>query len=97
MTVSGDNLVFTATLIQGGEDITSTIPDADFEWFYRTPTGDVPMSLDGKSITIAKASQEYGRTVVCVWTRRQQMNLLTNTGNKLRINTGAYLLGRSEY
>lgn len=97
MTVSGDNLVFTATLIQGGEDITSTIPNGDFEWFYRTPTGDVPMNRNGKSITIAKASQEYGRTVVCVWTRNQYAYLLNNSGNNLVTNTGNKLVGRSEY
>lgn len=97
MTVSGSNLVFRATLVQGGEDITNTIPDGDFEWFYRTPSGDVPMNLNGKSITIAQSSQEYGRTVVCVWSRNQYANLLTNNGNKLRISTGDYLLGRTEY
>ena len=97
MTVSGSNLVFRATLVQGGIDITNTIPDGDFEWFYRTPSGDVPMNLNGKSITIAQSSQEYGRTVVCVWSRNQYANLLTNNGDKLRISTGNYLLGRSEY
>ena len=97
MQVSGSNLVFTATLIQGGDDITDTIPDGDFEWFYRTPSGDVPMNLNGKTITIPQASQEYGRTVLCVWTRSQYTNLLTNSGNKLRTLNGAYLVGRSEY
>ena len=97
MTVSGSNLIFKAKLIQGGEDVTNTIPDGDFEWFYRTPSGDVPMNLNGRSITIAQSSQEYGRTVVCVWSRNQYANLLTNNGNRLRISTGNYLLGRSEY
>lgn len=97
MTVSGSNLIFRAKLIQGGEDVTNTIPDGDFEWFYRTPSGDVPMNLNGKSITIAQSSQEYGRTVVCVWSRNQYAYLLTNNGNKLRISTGDYLLGRTEY
>lgn len=97
MEVSGDNLIFTATVVQGGEDITESIPNSDFEWYYRTPDGDVSMDLGGRSIIIPKDSQEYGRTVVCIWTRRQQMNLLTNTGDKLRISTGAYLIGRSEY
>ena len=97
MTTSGTNLVFNAILIQGGNDITNTIPDVDFEWFYRTPTGDVSMNLNGKTITIPQTSQEYGRTVVCVWTRNQDIYLLTNAGNKLMDNTGAYLVGRSEY
>lgn len=97
MGVNGTNLVFTATLIQGGNDITSTIPDGDFEWFYRTPTGDVPMNKNGRSITIPQTSQEYGRTVVCVWTRNQYAYLLNNAGNKLKLNTGNYLVGRSEY
>lgn len=97
MAVSGGNLVFAVTLIQGGEDITSTIPDGDFEWFYRTPEGDVPMNRNGKSITIAKATQEYGRTVVCVWTRNQYAYLLNNSGNNLVTNTGNKLVGRSEY
>jgi len=97
MTVSGSNLVFRATLVKAGEDITNTIPDGDFEWFYRTPSGDVPMNLNGKSITIVQSSQEYGRTVVCVWTRRQYANLLISNGDKLRISNGNYLLGRTEY
>jgi hypothetical protein len=97
MHVSGSNLVFTVALIQGGNDITDTVPDGDFEWFYRTPSGDVPMNLNGKTITIPQASQEYGRTVLCVWTRSEYANLLTNNGNKLRTSNGAYLIGRSEY
>ena len=97
MTVSGSNLIFRAVLVQGGTDITNTIPDGDFEWFYRTPSGDVPMNLNGKSITIAQSSQEYGRTVVCVWTRNQYAYLLDNNGNNLVTNTGAKLIGRSEY
>ena len=97
MRVSGDNLIFNAVLIQGGVDVTSTTPDGDFEWFYRTPDGNVPMSMNGKSITIAKASQKYGRTVVCVWSRNQYAYLLNNSGNNLVTNTGNKLIGRTEY
>lgn len=96
-TYSGSNIVFTARAILDGVDVTSQYYDGDFEWFYRTPTGDVSMNINGKSISIPQASQEYGRTVVCVFSRNQYANLLTNAGNKLRISTGAYLLGRSEY
>lgn len=96
-TYSGSNIVFTARAIIDGADVTSQYFDGDFEWFYRTPTGDVPMNKNGKSISIPQASQEYGRTVVCVFTRNQYANLLTNSGDKLRISTGDYLLGRSEY
>lgn len=97
MTVNGANLVFTVTLIQGGADITSTIPDGDFEWFSRTPTGDVPLNLNGKSITIPQASQEYGRAILCVWTRNHYAYLLNNVGNNLITNSGNKLVGRSEY
>lgn len=97
MTTSGSNLIFNAILIRGGEDITSDIPDGDFEWFHRTPTGDEWMGLNGKTITIPQTQQEYGRTIMCVWSRNQYANLLTNAGNKLKISTGNYLVGRSEY
>lgn len=96
-TYSGSNIVFTARAILDGVDVTSQYLDGDFEWFYRTPTGDVPMNRNGKSISIPQASQEYGRTVVCVFSRNRYANLLTNSGDKLRISTGAYLMGRSEY
>ena len=97
MKPSGSNLVFTAKLIQGGQDVTASKADGDFEWFYRTPEGDEPMNRNGKSITVAQSSQTYGRTVVCVYTRLQYAYLLNNSGNNLVTNTGAKLIGRSEY
>ena len=102
-TYSGGNIVFRASVIYGGEDITSKCLDGDFEWYYRTPTGDELIYdsngsvKNGKTLTIPQDSQDYGRTVVCSYTRNGYFNLLTNTGNKLRISTGAYLIGRSEY
>lgn len=97
MKPSGSNLIFTAVLIQGGQDVTASKADGDFEWFYRTPEGDEPMNKNGKSITVAMSSQTYGRTVVCVYTRLQYAYLLNNAGNNLVTNTGAKLIGRSEY
>lgn len=100
---SGSNIVFSASVIYGGEDITARCLDEDFLWYYRTPTGDeLITNADGtpkygKTLTIPQDSQDYGRTVVCSYTRNGYFGLLTNTGNKLMTNTGAYLIGRSEY
>lgn len=102
-TYSGSNIVFSAAVIYGGEDVTAKCLDGDFMWYYRTPTGDELITNSdgtpkyGKTLTIPQDSQDYGRTVVCSYTRNGYFNLLTNTGNKLRMSTGTYLLGRSEY
>lgn len=96
-TYSGSNIVFTARAIIDGTDVTSQYLDGDFDWFYRTPTGDVPLNKNGKSITIPQASQEYGRTVVCVFSRNQYAYLLNNSGNNLVTNSGNKLIGRTEY
>lgn len=94
-----NDIVFLAKLIQKGRYVTvgsSDYPPADFEWYRQTPNGHEFLG-NGTSLVIAKSSVDYGETVYCTWTRRHYANLLTNAGNKLRISTGAYLLGRSEY
>lgn len=94
-----NDIVFLAKLIQKGRYVTvgsSDYPPEDFEWYRQTPNGHEFLG-NGTSLVIAKSSVDYGETVYCTWTRRHYANLLTNTGNKLRISTGAYLLGRSEY
>lgn len=93
---SGTNIVYSVVLKNGGVDVTSNYPSGDYEWWRQMPDGREYLG-QGYTKTMAMDDVSYGQTVYCTWTRRQQMNLLTNTGNKLRISTGAYLLGRSEY
>ena len=96
-TYPDSNIQFAARVILDGVDVTAQCLDTDFVWYQRTPTGDVPLNKTGKTITIPQSSQEYGRTIVCEYTRNGYFGLLTSTGNKLRISTGEYLVGRSEY
>ena len=96
--VSND-VVFIAKLMQNGKYLTigsGDYPAVDFEWYRQTPNGHEYINY-GTSLTLPKSSISYGETVYCIWTRRHYANLLTNTGNKLRISTSAYLLGRTEY
>ena len=94
-----NNVVFIAKLMQNGKYLTvgsGDYPAGDFEWYRQTQNGHEFIS-NGTSLTLAKSSIHYGETVSCIWTRRHYANLLNKTGNKLRISTGAYLLGRTEY
>lgn len=103
MEAVGDDLVFHAHLVRGGVDITTSMLPGDYEWFYRTPHGDRSIIgpdgavMNGRSITVPKSSNAYGRTVVCVFTSHRFANLLTHDGGKLLTSTGDYLIGRSEY
>lgn len=92
---TSSSVIHTAQLLQNGIDIAPDVAN-DFEWSAKLTTGFEYIGT-GRSITIPQSSLNYAHAVTVAWTRRQQMNLLTNTGNKLRISTGAYLLGRSEY
>jgi hypothetical protein len=87
------SIVHTAQLLQNGVDIAPQTP-SDFEWFYKLDDR-LQYLGHGRSITIDQV--HYGHSVTVTWVRRQYGNLLTNTGNKLMTNSGAYLIGRSEY
>ena len=98
-TYVNNNIVFLAKLMQKGKYLTigsGDYPAGDFEWFRQTPNGHEFLG-NGTSLVLAKSSVSYGETVYCTWTRRRLANLLTSAGNKLRISTGNYLLGRTEY
>lgn len=89
------SVVHTAILLQNGVDISAQTPN-DFEWNAKLTTG-YQFIGNGRSITIPQSSLNYAHAVTVTWTRRQYANLLISNGNKLRISTGNYLLGRTEY
>ena len=92
---TSSSVVHTAILLQNGVDISAQTPN-DFEWNAKLTTG-YQFIGNGRSITIAQSSLNYAHAVTVSWTRRQYANLLISNGNKLRISTGNYLLGRTEY
>lgn len=98
-----DDLVFKATLMRGGVDITTAMLPGDYEWFYRTPDGDKSIIgpdmavKNGWTITVPKSSNVYGNTVLCEFTSNRFADLLTDSGDKLLTDTGNTLIGRSEY
>ena len=89
------SVVHTAVLLQNGVDISAQTPN-DFEWNAKLTTG-YEFIGNGRSITIAQSSLNYAHAVTVTWVRRRYANLLISNGNKLRISTGNYLLGRTEY
>lgn len=94
-TYTSSAVVHTAVLLKNGVDVSSQTPN-DFEWSAKLTTG-YQFIGNGRSITLSQSSLHYAHAVTVTWTRRRLANLLTSAGNKLRISTGNYLLGRTEY
>ena len=94
-TWSSTTVTHRAELLKNGQDVAGLNEyKNDFEWWYKLNYG-LQYIGQGRTITINQAN--YAHAVIVTWTRRREMYLLNNAGDKLKISTGAYLMGRSEY
>lgn len=93
---SGSEIIYTAHLLQDGEDVTDDIA-SDIEWFLKTPDGFIYLDTSD-SITIDTTDEDegfnYGQTVTAVWTKRDY-RVLKSTQGILRCTRGI-LRGYSE-
>lgn len=100
-TFSDTSVTLTATVVLAGVDVTGYYENGDFEWFCRTPAGDVSVngtgtSTYGKSITIQKNNMTYGQSVICVFTKRAEEALMDKNDDILLDENDESLIGYVE-
>ncbi len=67
-TIANGTATFSAHVYQGGEEITSTLQDSQFTWFYRLGTNDSTVSLGtGKTKAVTITVLGYGGSVGCAF------------------------------
>lgn len=99
-TFSDTAITLTATVVLAGVDVTDTYFNGDFEWFYRSPNGDVELKgaglSYGKSMTIQKSDMTYGQSIICVFTKRAEEALMDENDDILLDQNDESLIGYVE-
>lgn len=90
-TYSDDNVVFTAVLYRGGEDVSTEYLSDCYKWYKKTEDGLTLLSV-GYTFTINKSELEYGGSIVCRFNTDTTIAALSTPSNSVLTDiNGSYL------
>ena len=90
-TYSNDNVVFTAVLYRGGEDVSTEYLSDCYKWYKKTEDGLTLLSV-GYTFTINKSELEYGGSIVCRFNSDTTVAALSTPSNSVLTDiNGSYL------